>query len=123
MAYTGDKKRAYQLAHVQKRRNDWIADNGPCKYCGSSDQLEVDHIISRRVGGGLPPAQIWSRRAEVRKTELEKCQVLCAPCHLIKSNNERRTTEHGRTMYRNGCRCDVCREAQKLAMRRLRAKV
>jgi hypothetical protein len=29
---------------------------------------------------------------------------------------------HGRTRYRNGCRCDVCKQANKFYMRELRAR-
>lgn len=39
-----EKQVAYQREWVRKRRSDWIASNGPCVWCGSSDRLELDHI-------------------------------------------------------------------------------
>lgn len=106
------EQRDYQAKWMADRRADWIRNNGPCKRCGSWDNLEIDHIdrnikISHRI---------WSWTEARRLNELAKCQVLCEKCHLVKSREfgdlppERR---HGTyPMYRHsGCRCDPCRKA------------
>lgn len=77
--------RCRQLDHqnrwLKRRRENWICHKGPCSMCGSSDNLEVDHIdpltkISHRI---------WSWSEERRLQELKKCQVLCRSCHLEKT--------------------------------------
>ena len=35
--------RRYQREWMQRRRQAWLAENGPCVRCGSWDRLEVDH--------------------------------------------------------------------------------
>jgi hypothetical protein len=104
---TADEQRAYQLRWVTKRRTDWITENGPCKKCGSSESLEVDHIDPSTKS--MHPAQIWGRREEERRKELAKCQVLCKPCHRKKTNSELRRAPCGtNSKYRAGCRCAAC---------------
>lgn len=80
MAYTGDKKREYQREWVAKRRRDWFKDK-TCVRCGSTESLELDHI---------DPAdkvchRIWSWSKSRVAVETAKCQVLCNPCHQIKT--------------------------------------
>lgn len=81
-----EERRAYNRAWMGRRRSEWIAANGPCKHCGGTDRLEVDHIdphqkISHRV---------WSWTLEKRAAELAKCQVLCRSCHQAKSIQDAR---------------------------------
>lgn len=73
----------YQNA-AKVRRKEWLAQNGPCRKCGSSKRLEVDHIdpmtkVSHRI---------WTWTEERRNVELAKCQVLCRRCHTHKSLTE-----------------------------------
>lgn len=113
--------RKYQVAWIAKRRKSWFAANGPCVLCGSSRELQADHIdpaqkVSHRV---------WSWKLARREAELAKCQVLCGKCHRKKTGGEnRRVPDHGvRSRYvSHGCRCDLCREAAAEYMRRWRAK-
>lgn len=108
---TKEEQREYQRQWMAKRRQNWIDENGPCVECNSTDQLEVDHINPEDKE--LQPRDLWSRRKEVRETELAKCQVLCYDCHLKKTQKwyeDKR--EHGTiTMYKHGCRCSFCRQA------------
>ena len=72
----------YCLERIQRFRRKWLADNGPCRICGSWIDLEVDHVdpqtkVSHRV---------WSWAAERRNAELAKCQPLCHVCHKHKSD-------------------------------------
>lgn len=105
-----ERKRKYQLSWLQARRDKWIAENGPCAQCGSSEQLEVDHVEPRVKSGAPPTRSIWGMAEPQRSRELSKCQVLCKGCHETKSNSERHRTEHGKSrMYgAHGCRCAVC---------------
>lgn len=82
MAYKDPEvQRAYQREWMKRRRDEWIAQNGPCAQCGSQDRLQVDHLdpalkLSHRV---------WSWAKEKREAELAKCQVLCCSCHHAKT--------------------------------------
>lgn len=102
-----EKKRAYQNQWMQDRRMAWIEKNGPCKSCGSTEDLEVDHInpeekVSHRI---------WSWSEERRTTELKKCQVLCSKCHAIKTEAwYEKNRKHGtfNTWKEWKCRCALC---------------
>jgi 5-methylcytosine-specific restriction endonuclease McrA len=95
MAYKNkEKQREYQLKWITKRRSDWIkSQGGECAECGSSDQLEVDHIDPKTKKWN--PAQIWSRNQSSRDKELEKCQVLCYECHNTKSSAHKSIIHRG----------------------------
>lgn len=108
---TKEAQRLYQLEWMKKRRQAWIdSQGGACNECGSTDQLEVDHVDPATKS--MQPTAIWSRKESVRVEELAKCQVLCHDCHLDKTLAAV-TWTHGRTGYSKGCRCEVCYNAQK----------
>lgn len=114
------KQREYQLKWCLKRRENWIEKNGPCKKCGSNEDLEVDHINKENKFD----YRVWSWSLERRQEELKKCQVLCGKCHLEKTLSERKKTEHGKGWMYVGhkCRCDLCREWKRLDDRKRRGK-
>lgn len=112
LRYQRQKQRA--LAHL----------GGKCVRCGTTDDLEFDHINpetkSFTITGHL--SESWARI----QPELDKCQLLCHPCHRDKSvengevgggQNKRPSPVHGTvTQYTTyGCRCEPCREAKSLA--------
>ena len=49
----------------------WKRDGGKCVYCGSTENLQLDHIIPFSKGGA---------------TTVENLQLLCQKCNLQKSN-------------------------------------
>jgi 5-methylcytosine-specific restriction endonuclease McrA len=103
-------RRRYARDWMRRRRESWLAANGPCRQCGATADLEVDHI---------DPAQkvshaVWSWSAARREAELAKCQVLCSTCHKKKTAAARPIAGCGtRSRYVAGCRCDCCREANR----------
>lgn len=101
------KQRAYQTNWTRQRRDEWLAANGPCRQCGSWDDLEVDHIDPNEKTSH----RVWSWSKEKRDAELAKCQPLCACCHQAKTSEmQRRPITHGtRSGYNRGCRCVECR--------------
>lgn len=106
--------RNYQREWLKARRDKWIEENGPCQKCGSTTNLEIDHID--RTQKKINVSQIWSRKEEVREAELAKCQVLCHDCHLDKTISElSKPSAHGKrnTYSKYGCRCDPCKEAKR----------
>jgi hypothetical protein len=60
---------------------------GKCVRCGSIENLEFDHIIketkSFTIGSSLTCFSI-----EELILEVDKCQLLCRPCHIDKSHEE-----------------------------------
>lgn len=101
---------------MKKKRAAWIQENGPCKNCGSSLNLEVDHIDATTKS--FSPARIWGLRKDRAEDELKKCQVLCHECHLSKTKVDMRLRlKHGTdSFYRNGCRCKECTNAHTTAV-------
>lgn len=78
-------KRKY-LTELRVYLRSYLTEN-PCVVCGESDivVLEFDHIdpstksfcIAQATRRGLPLAKV--------KSEIDKCQILCANCHKRKT--------------------------------------
>jgi hypothetical protein len=111
MPYKDKRKQSeYQNRQVKAARKQWLDENGQCRFCGSSIDLEVDHIdpltkVSHRI---------WSWSKQRRDAELAKCQPLCKKCHREKSISAislkiNHGTHSGYAYY--GCRCDECKRA------------
>jgi 5-methylcytosine-specific restriction endonuclease McrA len=102
-------QRRAQWAWMQRRRRSWLAANGPCVRCGSTEHLEVDHWDP----ASKVDHRVWSWSESRLFAELAKCQVLCRACHQRKTADENsRPLVHGvRAGYQRGCRCASCRRA------------
>src|SRR5579864_4308625 len=72
-------------ARRQQLRDEWLQANGPCQYCGTWDDLEVDHVDPAQKSFGIT----FDEGAAKREKELAKCQALCHDCHLEKTAKER----------------------------------
>ena len=99
---------AYQSNWLKKRRQEWVAANGPCKQCGSDQNLFVcNKDESNKITKG-----VWGWSEDRRKEELQKATVLCGGCFEDhKSELRRKPISHG-TGYaykKRGCRCDPCK--------------
>lgn len=127
-------------------RAQWIAEHGPCQQCGSTENLEIDHIdpktknpvLQYKIGQTSAKQKIWNLDKKRRELELAKCQVLCKPCHIIKTREERHkeACPKGHLMTPDNIRtcpskpnvriCETCRkerrriaEARKKAVRKI----
>lgn len=93
---------------------------GKCKKCGASSNLEIDHI--NPLIKSISLTKLGRRYSSTFYEELEKCQLLCKECHLLKSITEGSLSKcsnkgkltHGSSGYRSGCRCVICLEYNKL---------
>lgn len=118
-----EERRKYHREWKAKRRRAWLLENGPCKKCGSLEDLEVDHISpSDKISHN-----VWSWSWERRLAELAKCQVLCRQCHLEKTvlyrKENAKSQVHGtHEAYVLGCRCQECRSAHASSVRNWRYK-
>ena len=119
-----NRKRKRQREWVAKRRKNWFAANGPCRGCGSSENLEMHHIDRTEK----EEHRIFSWSKARREVELVKCVVLCHSCHRKETNKQvgtRRPVNHihgTQTEYRRGCRCEPCRTAKYEAIKHERMK-
>lgn len=99
---------------------------GKCVCCGTTKQLEFDHIdpaiVSFRIGRKLGTYGI-----DILIAEAKKCQLLCTDCHLdktLKENGKNRAIHGSAGMYSNhGCRCQMCRSAWAKLIGAYRAKL
>lgn len=79
---------AYQAKYQLKRYHDRMIEartilGGICIDCGSSQNLEIDHVDWRTKTIKLN--KLWSISKIRFYGELEKCTLRCKPCHTEKS--------------------------------------
>lgn len=119
---TKEEQREYQRVWVANRRKKFFEDKF-CVRCGSKEKLELDHIDPKQKVSH----RIWTWAEDRRQKEIAKCQILCQPCHIDKTNKDlfQGHIVHGELYrgYRNGCRCDLCREARKIDSRIYRGSI
>jgi 5-methylcytosine-specific restriction endonuclease McrA len=105
---------SYMAKRYDRRRSEYIVKmGGKCAKCGSTHNLEFDHIdrtqksfdIGERLAGMAIPKL---------EAELAKCQLLCQKCHIAKSILEldNKPWRHGSLSGYRYCRCDLCRSAK-----------
>lgn len=107
---TPDDKRRYQREWVQKRREKYLKEYGPCVLCDTEENLEIHH----KNPDEKTSHRIWSWSDARIRAELKKCKILCRSCHTkIHTGETRKSIVHGtRNGYdRHGCRCDLCKQA------------
>ena len=112
-----EERRKYHREWMKKRRETFFNDK-ECVNCGSTDDLELDHIDPALKESH----RIWSWSQVRREAELAKCQVLCHDCHLVKTNKYKDDMQpHGDARYiAKSCRCLVCKDAHNKAKREYR---
>lgn len=102
--------RKYLLKRYAERRSEAIEIlGGVCAWCGSDEDLEIDHRdrskksfdIGKVIGG-------TSRQRYM--AELEKCQLLCSACHLDKTSDESSVPHGGGASGKKNCPCEPCKE-------------
>jgi hypothetical protein len=76
-----EQRRQYRKLRCKRLRDEWLREHGPCQMCGGHENLIVHHIDpSTKV-----ESWVWMWGKQRREEELKKCQVLCTPCHIIKT--------------------------------------
>ena len=106
----------YHRLYYYKRRAKMIAYFGvACAHCGSTDQLEFDHIDPALKSFNINENMTLSNPGV--RAELDKCQLLCRPCHEAKTAAEHREAgfTHG-SMYgwqKARCACADCSTAKR----------
>lgn len=83
MSHT-QRTRDVAYAKLVFRRRIWFEQNGPCRHCGATEKLELDHIDPEQKEHHA----LWSWTEKRRAAELAKCQALCHDCHQKKTAGE-----------------------------------
>jgi len=114
-----------KLVRDEKRQRLVSILGGACAWCGETNKhLDFDHIDPTSKEHEIGELLLCS--TDRLLLELEKCQLLCKSCHGRKTaldNGREPFPEHGTiSRYSNqDCRCDKCREANKIYTREYRA--
>jgi len=77
-----------QQRECSKERKSYCIEylGGKCVVCGTIHNLQFDHI--KREGKKYEITRKLTNKFDNIKEELDKCQLLCAPCHLEKTAKE-----------------------------------
>jgi 5-methylcytosine-specific restriction endonuclease McrA len=98
---------------------------GQCVECGSTENFQFDHIDPSTKSFTIA-AKLAGIAEQRLQEELQKCQLLCLPCHVkktvaetdyvVRSWNRVENPEHGTSVmyFREKCRCHKCREWRRL---------
>ncbi len=111
MGYTGDQKREYQRRWVAQRRLKLIKRlGGKCVDCETTADLEFDHdnLELKRMSINTVLSCDWDRHDIAQ--ELKNVVLRCVPCHKKKTKSEIIPAKHGASKYKNGCRCQICKD-------------
>lgn len=87
-------KELYKTYMNEYMKNRWekrrikavIYLGGKCVRCGELEDLDFDHIIP--VTKIMTIARASARSEIFFWAEVDKCQLLCKPCHLIKTEED-----------------------------------
>ena len=97
----------YMGRRYRERRANAIAKlGGQCVECGTTENLQIDHIDPATKSFDL--GHLWSVSIERYENELTKCQLLCEPHHIEKSRRERSVEHGGGLTGKRNCRCELC---------------
>jgi len=113
-----EDRRRYMREYYAKRIESLKARlGGVCVSCGSTEDLEFDHIDPESKSFSISELMKYSK--EVVDSEIEKCQLLCSHCHKIKSCSDRGQTltvdkngdrvVHGTPSGARHCGCNECK--------------
>ena len=79
-----EQHRKYNLQYYYNKRNKLIQKlGGHCVMCGSTENLEFDHINSSDKSFGVGAHMQYGE--DHLQPELDKCQLLCHNCHIQKT--------------------------------------
>ncbi len=83
---------------------------GCCAICNITNvKFEFDHIDPNTKTFTIS-THLWDYSWTRLIAELEKCQLLCSPCHISKSAQEK-SVEHGQGLSgKKNCKCQPCKE-------------
>ena len=132
MATTADRNE-YMKNYLRERRIRIRSEltrrlGGKCVKCGSTEDLQFDHRDPKTKVIEINAIMNWS--ADKIDLELSKCQLLCGPCHTVKTVAEKghrfAAGTHGTLSAYRYCgppKCDLCKEAKRVFAENARGSV
>lgn len=79
--------RDYSRAYYHRRKQKLIDMlGGKCAKCGTTDELTFDHKDPTEKSFSV--GKLLNYRWSIILREIEKCQILCAPCHREKNRSD-----------------------------------
>lgn len=109
--------------YMANRRARRLADlrqmlGGKCARCGTTDDLQFDHVDPSTKTFEISGRKLDGPWDDLL-AEVAKCQLLCEPCHIKKTAEDRPECPHGAWRYRRyGCRCVTCEAGTKVGRER-----
>ena len=108
--------REYVLRRYYRRRREVVEKlGGRCAVCGSTDDLEIDHIDATKKSFSLAKA-LAGMAKERLDLEVAKCQLLCFTHHveksIVESGKKSARGTHGTLSSFRYCKCALCKEAK-----------
>lgn len=99
--------RKYMLKRYHRRRSDSIEKlGGKCVVCGTTDNLEIDHID--RSTKTMAISGLWSCNIQRYEAELKLCQLLCEQHHKENTSRENSVDHGGGKTGKRNCYCELC---------------
>lgn len=112
--------RVYMHNRYHERRNEAIQIlGGVCAACGTSENLEIDHV-DRALKTMNVNRMAWVRRERFLE-ELKNCQLLCKEDHIEKSRAEMSVPHGGGASGKKNCMCDLCKAKRAAYMKEYKA--
>ena len=113
--------REYMLRRYHRRRSETIEKlGGKCVKCGSTENLEFDHIDPKTKEKQYGKSFTSLAKDKLDK-EIDKAQLLCRNCHEKKSIDDLGLKvakgQHGTISSYRYCKCDECKGAWNKWMR------
>lgn len=116
---TKEEYNEYMKTYMLKRYNERLSEakiylGGKCTKCTETENLDFDHIIpsTKKFTIGV----LWSINKEDFWKEIEKCQLLCKPCHnkktIVDKGQVSARGTHGTISSVRYCSCDLCKAAK-----------
>lgn len=106
----------YHLDYYYRRRALIFQHyGGCCVRCGSTEDLEMDHIDRSAKTMQFQDCVTANWIREDVAEEMLNMQLLCNGCHIEKTAKENKGFEHG-TIYawmKKKCECEVCSDAKR----------
>lgn len=114
----------YNLNRYHKRRAEFVDMlGGRCVVCGTTENLEFDHIDPATKA--FPIGRLLNVSKQAALDELEKCQLLCKSHHIVKGHREKDQGQvgHGEGVSgKRNCKCALCKAKKAEYMREYKAR-
>jgi 5-methylcytosine-specific restriction endonuclease McrA len=112
MPHTKEQKREWaRKKRIERRKFIYNYLGSKCSSCGTTDKLEVDHIDP--VTKSNTVSHLLTHSEARLLEELDKCQLLCTPCHKKKTALQRGYRSKSLKLICTGCNITFYRQPRR----------